>query len=557
MVAFFPATKRIALIAFSLMALTGYQSSPSPGQTSSDRAPLYFYVAVDNSVSYGLPKNGDRLGKAQDVFYAAKKALNREIRVQGVFQEGDRLVGISPFTDEQKQNLENYLGGPIVIHSSELQNVQMLVMEMLEKIQLRPFRRGADYKTYYRNILDYARDDFQKVGATPDQQVVILLTDERGDEFEGAAEVSLEDYSSFYIVKLTAKAVGNGALAITANKTLAGLTTQNDTSVLSYVVAMRNRYRSLRPPTEEKPGLSTTTVIVILVPVIVILGTGWVAGTRLLGRDLRGRRKDPKLHASYNPGIGKILLQAEQFELPNEPDKYWLDKGGELKDLSPEGGWIEPADSLPPGSYEITVQPESGPPISGSFMVGESNKGEPSLRATYKASSRIVFLKPYDCQLPESKHRYELDEGFEIEGVNVATGEVMLPRPLQAGRHIITVHLEDGLPVKAAFDAGPPPPPTPKYSLSVARYSDIGNPRTVELTDREINLLDKEGLRASVWVKKDEHYLNIRTAGNVQREDGTPIIGNLQLALGTVTNNPILLALEDDGDDIEITVQKS
>lgn len=539
------------LVGFGLFT---FQIKSAPKQRPPERAPLYYYIAVDNSISYGMTKAGKRILNTQEVFDRAKDALNRQLRERGMFLEGDHIVGMSPFTDEPTLTLENYLtGGPVEARLDNLPTISTVIEDALDKIHLRPKPSRGDYKTTYRNVLDYADREFSKWGATPDQQVGIVLTDERGDEVGGTAELPLEEYSKFYVIKLAAQAGGKGVLMITTNKKLAQVANQENAPVLTYVASIRDRYKALHPVTDEKPVV--TVVVYFLIFVIPIFG--YVVLVKSHDRTVLLRRRSPQLRASYNPGVGKIILQAEQFKLPSERDKYWLDEGTELKNPSPETGSIEPAESLLPGSYEITVQPDSGPPVKTSFTVSPSSKAEPSLRATYKASSRMIFLNAHDCELPTGGQRYEVDEGIGVEHVNPEAGEVILLRPLQAGSHKITVHLENAAKVEAAFEAGPPPPPTPKYSVSVARYSDMGNTTTVELTEREINLLDSEKLRASVWVKRDEHYLNIRTVGNVQKQDGTPILGNLQVALGSAVNNPIFLALEDDGDDIEITVQKS
>lgn len=542
------------ILAFCLLGSIGCSSTYAQEQAQPARAPLYYYIAVDNSLSYGQPKVGrsKKNKPPKEVFDSAKNALHRQLTENGVLQEGDILVGISPFTDESRDDIKNYLAGnPIEVRSDNVKSLPAIIQNNLELIQL---RRG-DYQTYYGNILDKVRREFRNKNAAPDQQVCIILTDERGGEITGTAAVSPEQTPDYFVIKLEAKAVGNGALAMTTNEVLSKLPRQKSDRILDYVNAIRANYR---PPLQVSgEGLSVVTkIIYVLVFLVVFVPLGWLGFTKYMGWDWRGRKQAANLRASYNPDAGKILLQAEQFRLPGEDHRYWLDKGGEIKNVSPEEGSIEPAEELPPGSYEITVQPESGPAVKSTFTVGDSKRKEPGLRAIYKARGSVIFLKPHDCQLPKNVKRYDIDEGVEIESVDAETGEVLLARPLQAGHHWIRVLLEDGQQVKAFFDADPPPPPMPGYSVSVARLSDIGKPRTVELTGREINLLDEKSLKASIWVKRDDHYLYIRTSGNVQKEDGTPVIGKLQLALGDVVKNPILLELEDDEEDVEIAVQK-
>jgi len=544
----------IALLIFCLLGSTGCQQLYTVGQKPSDNAPLYFYIAVDNSVSYGLPKVGRRVNRnVQRVFDDAKNALYRQLIDQRVFQEGDRLVGISPFTDEAVGAIANTLtGGPVEVRSDTLRSLTTLLLDNLEKIKLRELRE-RDYKTYYRNVLDQARTEFLKLKSTPDQQLCILLTDERGSEFEGAPEFPPEKYPSYYVIKLEAEAVGGGKLAVIPNEKLGEFADQKDAPVADYVAAIRDRYKTLNTiPVQQMSWLRLGVVVLILG----ILAFMWTLLVKSQGRDWLWRQQAPQLNAEYNPNISRIFLRPERFQLPGDRDRYWLDKGGELKNPSPQGGWIEPVESLQPGRYAITVTPDNGQPVTGNFTVGEASKAPPEITASYDATKRMLFLIPHNCHLPTDGDRYNFGETVEIESLDADAGKLVLARPLQAGRHTIKVLLDDGRRPRATFEAEPPPPPTPRYAVSIARYSDIGNPTTVELTGHEINLLEKEGVKASIWVKRDDLYLYLRSTGNVQRDDGTPVIGILQMDLGTLITTPIILALEDEREDVEITVQQ-
>lgn len=543
------------MLAFCLLASTGCQLIYTEEQEPADRAPLYFYIAVDNSFSYGLPKQGRRVRPPQEVFEGAKNALYRQLIDQGVFQEGDYIVGISPFTDEPVGSIVNYLtSGPIEIRPENLQSLSTVLLDNLEKIKLRSVQARGDYKTYYRNVLDQARSEFQKLKAIPDQQVGIILTDERGTEFEGAPELPPEKYPFYHVIKLEAKAVGNGALTLTPDERLKEVASQKDARIAEYVAAIRNQYKRLNPVSVNQLNWLSVGLVALT---LFILALVWPKLAKSQGRDWRWRKQAPSLAPTFNPSNGRIYLQPERLQLPSVRDRYWLDTGGELKNPNPQGGWIEPAETLQPGHYEITVQPDKGRPVKGSFTVGKSIKSAPSIRPSYDATKRLLFLNPHNCTLPSDKDRYSLvDEEVDMEVDSIA-GKIVFARPLRAGRHTIIVTLDDGTPpLKENFYADPPPKPKPQYSISIARYSDIGNPKTVELTGHEINLLDKEGMKASVWVKRDELFLYIRTTGNVRKEDGAPIIGKLQMDLGTAMNDPIRLELEDDNEDIEITVQQ-
>jgi hypothetical protein len=165
---------------------------------------------------------------------------------------------------------------------------------------------------------------------------------------------------------------------------------------------------------------------------------------------------------------------------------------------------------------------------------------------------------PQNFYLPEDKDRYDIDEeGIEIETLNVDGRKIVFNRSLRAGRHTLTIHLDgEELPfVKAPFEADAPPPSL-RYAIAVAELRNLGNPKVVELTGREINLLEKGGFKTSLLVWRDDTQLYIRPSGNVQKEDGTNIFGTLTIALSTVIDEPLFLALQDDRKDIEITVQQ-
>lgn len=545
----------IALLAFCLLASTGCQVLYTQEEIPSARAPLYFYIAVDNSLSYGLPKGARRTRSTQEVFDAAKNALYRQLLDQGVFQEGDWLVGISPFTDEPIERIENYLtGGPMEIRADNLRSLSTVFLDHFEKIKLRPVSRQGDYRTYYRNVLDKARRDFERLDALASQQVGIVLTDERGSEFGDAAELPPEKYQSYHVIKLEAKATGNGALATTADERLAEFAPQKDAPIATYVEVIRTRHKELHKDTVYRLSWLRLAGLLLL---LVALVFGWKAIAKSLNRDWRGRSLAPRLLASFNPADRRIHLRPERFQLPNVPSQYWLDKGGALKNPNPQTGWIETSEALAPGIYNITVQPDKGSPIHGSFTVSSTPKAPPSLKATYNANKNLLFLTARHFPLPRDKNKYELSEDAEIEKLEIeslGTGSITLVQPLRAGRHTLTVHHQEGQ-TQTTFEANPPP--KPQYAVSLTKDSDLGNPKTAELTGREINLLDKENLQTAIWVRKDDIYLYLRVTGNVRNlENDAPLVGVLQYELASVVSQPIYLSLEDVPDDVTITVQQ-
>jgi hypothetical protein len=547
----------MVIVAFCILFSTGCQYIYTEGQVPSERAPLYFYIAVDNSLSYGLPKPGQSISNRQSpqkVFDDAKGALYRQLIEQGLFQEGDRIVGISPFTDERVGAIQNYLpGGPLEILSDNSGSLTRLLLDTFDKLKLRPAQR-VDYRTYYRNVLDQARTEFENLKATSSQQVCILLTDERGGEVEGAPELEPEKYPSYYVIKLEAKAVGNGTLAITPNDKLAEFAKQK-TNVAGYVAAIREEYK--RTTLLSVNQLSWMRVGLVILCVC-ILAVAWFFIAKSLGRDWLGRGQAPSLSASFHSGKNRIYLDAQRFQLPQGLGKYRLTPGGDIKNLNARDGWIEAVEPLPPGQYEISIRPDEGEPIQASFKVVPALKGTPSLKVSYKASEHMLFLMPQNFYLPEDKDRYDIDEeGIEIETLNVDGRKIVFNRSLRAGRHTLTIHLDgEELPfVKAPFEADAPPPSL-RYAIAVAELRNLGNPKVVELTGREINLLEKGGFKTSLLVWRDDTQLYIRPSGNVQKEDGTNIFGTLTIALSTVIDEPLFLALQDDRKDIEITVQQ-
>jgi hypothetical protein len=179
--------------------------------------------------------------------------------------------------------------------------------------------------------------------------------------------------------------------------------------------------------------------------------------------------------------------------------------------------------------------------------------------AFFSPQAGAVVVSATNLDLPTTPVDYLVDGGATpVTEVRRLDGRVhlVLGEELPPGPHRLVVQAPTG-PFSAVFSVQPRPRQE-AYQLSVARVTDLANPRSMPLDGQEVEVLDGfPGIKTSLRAKREGSDLVLRTRrGRARAEDGTEILGRRTVDLGEAMSRAIIMDLEDDRETIELTVRR-
>lgn len=404
-----------------------------------DTSPQVFYIAIDNSTSYGLPPEGDRIQPSPRVFDAAKDFLRSDL-TGTILKHGDLIIAITAFTDESVLALvgANALtGGPILVDSSAVLELDGQLSDVFSGIK---GRTDTDtYTTYYRNVLDVALREFDQNEISENQRLVLVLTDERGSEAAPGTDLPLADYRQYPLVKLTAEARGGGRLLVTPNAVLAEIAgTDEPLNTADLVGHLRDRWRLSNPI--EVTRIHGTRLGILIVTALFAVGTILYQARRHGAIDTT-----PRIDAHYNPSAGTIVVAAPFSELPTDPLDYILHDGQyrvSAVELGESDGraYLTPDPPLEAGPVKLVVHTRSAGELRTTLSVAE-----PPRESRYAVS--VSRLSSESHQLTQVLDRTEVNllDGLSDAGKLLAHREgkelvIRLEGPIQHADGTTPVH---------------------------------------------------------------------------------------------------------------------
>jgi len=453
---------------------------------------MFFYIAIDNSASYSLSKDGTKIDPRVGNTEAFELAKDRfyNLLSSGIFMPDDEIIGISEFTDQPKEEIHNKLPG-ILIGSTGWNSISETIRTILDEIKTRPLSRNEpDYKTYYRNVLDKAFETFQSSGSKKEQWICILLTDIRGSEVEKFVEVKPENYPKCYVIKLEAElkkisGITTSEIIVTPNQKLFSISPSAN-AVHEYVYNARNYFVRNVPDIKRELNIINTILLIAIFLIFIYLMI-WLWLFRPKGRSLFLRKiiGFPSIKVEYHINRKQIVVNGKNCNLPSDHKKYKL-RGVDR---------------------EIT------------------NCMATSLNEVYLSTNQ------------------PLPAGIDLE-IEVP---VFVKDPKTQG-------LKETY-CRGSFRAEAPPL-EPSYNIAIRKASEFSNVHTFILSESYVNLSEELRIKTIFEAKKDAYYVTIRTrGGKVLKEDGDELIGSIRYVLDDAISIPIMLTLPDeDYETIEINV---